>query len=71
MKNKVLIPTIIYTLNEPEVWNKGTKYEVKRDTFLYRYYRNFPAEELQKEVDRLNATATDRVYKISAQEEMY
>lgn len=61
--------TICYTLHTPVVYNKGTKYEKSHDTFLECYCAN---KEMAKiECDKLNKSATDRIYFVSEQEEMY
>lgn len=74
---------ICYKMKEPVVYNKGTKYETSRDTFL-AYYTYKSVAEAQKEVDEINSTHPaeqwnktkidwDKVdyYFVSEQEEMY
>ena len=62
-------PTICYKLNTPIFYNKGTKYETSCDIFLECY--SYSKEAAQRECDKLNVTATDRIYFVSEQEEMY
>lgn len=78
----MMMTVICYKTHEPVVYNKGTKYEKKHDTFL-AYYTHKSKEEAQKEVDRLNsekperlwngelAHCDERTYFVSEQEEMY
>lgn len=72
---------VCYKTNTPIIYNKGTKYESKCDTFL-AYYSHKNREEVEKEVERLNtekpfrlwngqlAHCNDRTYFVSEQEEM-
>ena len=52
--------TLLYKTKEPVVYNKGTIYEKREDTFLHSYYRT--QEEAQNYVDELNATHPDRAW---------
>ena len=52
--------TLLYKTKEPVVYNKGTIYEKREDTFLHSYYR--AQEEAQKYVDELNATHPDKAW---------
>lgn len=73
---------ICYKTKNPEIFNKGTKYEKICDTFL-AYYTYKSVEEAQKEVDEINKTkpeklwngelakCDERTYFVSEQEEMY
>ena len=62
---------ICYKLHNPLVFNKGTKYEKREDTFLECYvYGDDSEEKAQAKCDELNKTVTDRVYFISKQKEM-
>lgn len=61
--------TICYRLNNPFVFNEGTKWEKRHSDFLlYYWYRT--KEEAEAKVAELNAEATDRVYYVSEQKEM-
>lgn len=61
-------PVVVYKLDTPVVYNKGTQYEKSCDTFLHCYAcTDKQAEELAAE---LNKTAVDRHYYVSHQEAM-
>lgn len=47
--------TITYTLKTPKIYNEGTKWESKKDTFLF-CYTPLDDDEIIKVVDELNAT---------------
>lgn len=51
---------ICYKLNNPKVYNEGTQYERRFDTFGYRVTDN--EEGAKRFVSEMNETATDRVY---------
>lgn len=67
---------INYKVNKPIVYNKGTKWEKRFDTFLYRYCEN--EDEARREVARMNKVIdkVDRLgneinyYFVHQQEEM-
>lgn len=73
---------ICYKTKKPEVYNAGTPYETREDTFL-AYYTYKSKEEAQKECDDINtnkpqylfngqlADCDNRTYFVSEQEEMY
>ena len=62
--------TICFKLNTPIIYNEGTEWEKREDTFLEKYI--FGDEEFAlNELNKLNATATDRVYFLKEQKEMY
>lgn len=46
---------ITYTLKNPVIYNEGTKWEKKEDTFLF-CYTPLNDDEIVKVVDELNAT---------------
>ena len=46
---------ICYVLKNPKVYNEGTKWETKEDTFLF-CYTNLEDNEIKKVVDELNTT---------------
>lgn len=52
--------TLLYKTKEPVVYNKGTSYEKKEDTFLHSYCRT--QEEAQKYADELNNTHPDKTW---------
>lgn len=62
----MMTTTICYKLNTPIIYNEGTEWEKSCDTFLECYCVN--TELAHKKVAELNATATDRVYFVDAQE---
>lgn len=59
-------PFICYTLYTPIVYNAGTQWESKEDTFCHGYA---PADKNQQDsiIEKLNNEATDRVYFITYQ----
>lgn len=61
---------ICYKLDTPIIYNEGTKWEKSCDTFLECYVRG-DKDFAQKKCDELNASATDRIYFLDEQEEMY
>jgi hypothetical protein len=71
-EDKTMSTVICYRLHEPVIYNKGTKYEKVHYTFLHCYVSGKNAREnAQAECDELNKTATDRVYYVSEQKDMY
>lgn len=52
--------TLLYKTKKPVIYNKGTIYEKREDTFLHSYYRT--QEEAQKYVDELNTTHPDKAW---------
>lgn len=74
---------ICYKAKTPVIYNKGTKYEKREDTFL-SYYTYKTVEEAQREVEALNANKPAKLWNgeridwtkidsffVSEQEEMY
>lgn len=62
-----MMTTICYKLNTPIIYNAGTSYEQQEDTFLEcMIYAT--KEQAQVTCDKLNLTATDRVYFVDEQE---
>lgn len=61
-------PFVCYKLNTPIVYNAGTQWESKQDTFCQGYA---PADKNQQAaiIEKLNKEATDRVYFIEYQED--
>jgi hypothetical protein len=64
------INVIVYKLDTPLIFNEGTEYEIKKDTFL-EYVTYMSDEDAQAEADKLNKTATDRHYFVKKQPDFY
>ena len=48
--------TVCYKTKTPEVYNKGTQWEKKEDTFLLTELQNTTREEAEKHIAMLNET---------------
>ena len=53
MNNTYMVNAICYKLDTPIIYNEGTPYEKKCDTFL-AYYGNRDYAKAQEEVDKIN-----------------
>ena len=53
MKNTYMVNAICYKVDKPIIYNEGTPYERRFDTFL-AYYGNRDYAKAQKEVDEIN-----------------
>ena len=53
MIEKNMVNAICYKLDKPIIYNEGTQYEKKCDTFL-AYYGDSDINKAQEEVDRIN-----------------
>lgn len=58
-ENKMKKTIVAYKLREPKVYNKGTKYETKEDTFL-AWYTEKNKEVVEKEIKKLNEEKPER-----------
>jgi len=56
-----MMTTICYKTIKPVVYNEGTEYEKKNDTFL-AYYTCADKEKAQYEVDTLNTTKPSTLF---------
>lgn len=54
---------ILYTLKNPVIYNEGTQWEKKEDTFLL-CYTPYKDDEINEIVDELNASKADSVLNV-------